>query len=76
MHYLSYSSSVNEEVEICNISDECFEVPSGYRQLRAGGRGTVDQEEELLQMAIQQSLVTSSKPVETDDDPVCSHVMW
>jgi len=43
-------------VEQCHISDECFAVPSGYRRLHTGGRGMVDQEEELLQMAIQQSL--------------------
>ena len=41
---------------MCTISDECFAVPGGYRRLYGGGRGTVDQEEELLQMAIQQSL--------------------
>ena len=44
------------EVEQCHISDDCFTVPSGYRRLHTGGRGMVDQEEELLQMAIQQSL--------------------
>ena len=43
-------------VELCTISDECFAIPEGYRKLQ-GGRGTMDQEEELLQMAIQQSLM-------------------
>ncbi len=44
------------ETEICTISEECFAVPAGYRQLRRG-RGMVDEEEELLQLAIQQSLM-------------------
>ncbi len=52
----------SKEVEVCTISDECFAVPSGYQELYGGGRGTVDQEEELLQMAIQQSLMTNSQP--------------
>ena len=46
-------------MEICTISDECFAIPPGYRELYGGGRGTVDQEEELLQMAIRQSLMSS-----------------
>ena len=55
-------SSHSEVVEVCSIADECFAIPSGYRQLRSGGRGTVDQEEELLQMAIQQSLMQQQSP--------------
>lgn len=47
----------SEVVEVCSIAEECFAVPAGYQQLHGGGRGTVDQEEELLQMAIQQSLL-------------------
>lgn len=60
-------NSRGEEVEQCNINDDCFAVPSGYRQLHGGGRGTVDQEEELLQMAIQQSLL------EQDKEEVCGY---
>ena len=48
---------------MCTISDECFAVPGGYRRLYGGGRGTVDQEEELLQMAIQQSLREQQQPI-------------
>ena len=50
----------SEEVEECQIDDECFAIPAGYRRLQGSGRGTVDQEEELLQMAIQQSLLEQS----------------
>ncbi len=46
---------------MCTISDECFEVPPGYRKLVRGGRGMADQEEELLQMAIQQSLLEQER---------------
>ena len=49
------------EVEKCEISEDCFMVPAGYRRLHSGGRGMVDQEEELLQMAIQQSLMDQER---------------
>ena len=47
--------------EVCQISDDCFAVPSGYRKLnQLGGRGMIDEEEELLQLAIRQSLLEQS----------------
>ena len=47
--------------EVCQISDECFTVPGGYRKLnQLGGRGMIDEEEELLQLAIRQSLLEQS----------------
>lgn len=47
--------------EVCEISDDCFKVPAGYRKLnQLGGRGLVDEEEELLQLAIRQSLLEQS----------------
>ena len=47
--------------EVCQISDDCFTVPSGYRKLnQLGGRGMIDEEEELLQLAIRQSLLEQS----------------
>lgn len=46
---------------MCQISDDCFAVPSGYRKLnQLGGRGMIDEEEELLQLAIRQSLLEQS----------------
>ena len=47
--------------EVCQISDDCFNVPGGYRKLnQLGGRGMIDEEEELLQLAIRQSLLEQS----------------
>lgn len=47
--------------EVCQISDDCFTVPAGYRRLnQLGGRGMIDEEEELLQLAIRQSLLEQS----------------
>ena len=46
---------------MCQISDDCFAVPGGYRKLnQLGGRGMIDEEEELLQLAIRQSLLEQS----------------
>ena len=39
------------------ISDECFAVPVSYRRLTRGRQAMADEEEELLQLAIQQSLL-------------------
>ena len=59
-------------MEKCEISDDCFALPAGYRKLHTGGRGMVDQEEELLQMAIQQSLMDQerqqSQQLASEDD--------
>lgn len=47
--------------EVCQISDDCFTIPGGYRKLnQLGGRGMIDEEEELLQLAIRQSLLEQS----------------
>ena len=40
----------------CEISDECFKVPSDYRRVQNNMIGQ-NEEEELLQLAIQQSLL-------------------
>ena len=42
---------------MCTISEECFTVPSLYRRLSRGRGGIVDEEEQLLQLAIRQSLL-------------------
>ena len=42
---------------MCTISEECFAVPAGYRRLTRGRQAMADEEEELLQLAIQQSLL-------------------
>ena len=47
--------------EVSEISDDCFVLPAGYRKLnQLGGRGMIDEEEELLQLAIRQSLLEQS----------------
>lgn len=43
--------------EVCTISEECFTIPLQYRRLRRGRGGIVDEEEQLLQLAIRQSLL-------------------
>ena len=44
--------------EVCSISQESFVIPPGYKRLGLNrGRALVDEEEELLQLAIQQSLL-------------------
>lgn len=57
---------------MCSISDECFSIPSGYRSLHSIGRGRVDQEEELLQMAIRQSLLEQQLPAQEEEEEVCT----
>ena len=46
-----------EQHEVCTISDECFAVSTSYRRLARGRQAMADEEEELLQLAIQQSLL-------------------
>ena len=41
---------------MCVISDECFAVPEGYRP-RHSALDLLDEEDELLQLAIRQSLL-------------------
>lgn len=45
------------EQEVCTISEECFSVPARYRIVTRGRGGIVDEEEQLLQLAIRQSLL-------------------
>ena len=54
----------------CLISDSCFEIPPSYERLNRVGSGLVGyNEEELLQMAIEQSLLDQEKqPTEVCTD--------
>ena len=47
----------------CVISDACFEVPEGYRKLSRGRAQPYD-DDELLQLAIEQSLLEQGPTVE------------
>lgn len=54
----------------CLISDEAFTVPEGYRNPRQQQHriGTLaDEEEELLQMAIRQSLLEHTPPTDSSN---------
>ncbi|EDO48129.1 predicted protein, partial [Nematostella vectensis] len=53
------ASSHNPLTAKCKIEEMCFEVPTGYRQVKVGEQAAVirDEEDELLQLAIQQSLL-------------------
>ncbi|XP_048582548.1 ankyrin repeat domain-containing protein 13D [Nematostella vectensis] len=53
------ASSQNPLTAKCKIEEMCFEVPTGYRQVKVGEQAAVirDEEDELLQLAIQQSLL-------------------
>ena len=42
---------------MCSIGEEAFIVPEGYRQLNQWRGSLADQEEEMLQLAIRQSLL-------------------
>ena len=42
---------------MCTISEECFSLPAHYRCVTRGRGGIVDEEEQLLQLAIRQSLL-------------------
>ena len=55
-----------QSLEVCTISEECFAVPVGYHHVARGRRHTMaDDEEELLQLAIQQSLLEQRGEGET-----------
>ena len=57
MHSLpSHSPSVQTH-EVCTISEDCFSVPLSYRRINQGMYSVADEEEELLQLAIRQSLM-------------------
>lgn len=49
--------------EKCIISDACFEVPEGYRGMNRGRAQPYD-DDELLQLAIEQSLLEQGPTVE------------
>ncbi|XP_064391517.1 ankyrin repeat domain-containing protein 13B-like isoform X2 [Halichondria panicea] len=50
-------SSTVQTQEVCTISEECFQVPPTYRRLNTGSYSMANEEEELLQLAIRQSLL-------------------
>lgn len=53
--------------EICKISNEAFEVPERYRTHHQWRGGTLaDEEEELLQLAIRQSLMDQTSSVDSE----------
>lgn len=52
-----FCRSSSSSLEVCTISNECFAVPSGYHRLSEGRHALADEEEELMQLAIQQSLM-------------------
>lgn len=51
------ASMVLVEHEVCLISDDAFKPPENYLLTREGQRNMADQEEELVQLAIRQSLM-------------------
>lgn len=51
------ASMVLVEQEVCLISDDAFKPPENYLLTREGQRNMADQEEELVQLAIRQSLM-------------------
>lgn len=56
-----------QSLEICTISEDCFTVPLGYHRMARGGRyAMANEEEELLQLAIQQSLLEQGVEGEGD----------
>ena len=58
--------------EICIISDEAFRIPADYRSYNQWGGGIAAQEEELLQLAIRQSLIDQGlPPPDVGQDEVC-----
>ncbi|XP_019853015.1 PREDICTED: ankyrin repeat domain-containing protein 13B-like [Amphimedon queenslandica] len=58
--------TTRETKEVCIISKEAFTRPAGYRVRGGGGgeseRGLEEQEEEILQLAIKQSLIEQGLP--------------
>lgn len=54
---LSFSCYRSDSIEVCTISEECFTIPPSYHRLSRGRHAMADEEEELLQLAIRQSLM-------------------
>ena len=49
---------------MCKISEEAFTVPDGYRRLNQWTGTLADQEEEMLQLAIRQSMLDQKEEAE------------
>ena len=61
MHTVLFIVCINHKQQqqynrVCKISDDCFKVPSDFRRIQNNMIGQ-NEEEELLQLAIQQSLL-------------------
>lgn len=56
--------------EVCQISEEAFDVPASYRQLNKWSGTMADQEEEMLQLAIRQSLMEQTGGTITQEKDV------
>ena len=57
--------------EVCIISDEAFTRPTGYRvRGGGGGDGLAEQEEEILQMAIRQSLMEQGQSQDKEEQVI------
>lgn len=72
---VKYVSNIKEEDNdrlTCVIDDECFEVPANYKNRSGEYRRQVgfEDEDELMQMAIQQSLMQGNEP-QYENDEVC-----
>ncbi|CAO1416303.1 unnamed protein product [Diamesa tonsa] len=70
---VKYVSNIKEEDNdrlTCVIDDECFEVPANYKNRSGEYRRQVgfEDEDELMQMAIQQSLMQGNEPQYENDE--------
>jgi hypothetical protein len=54
-------------IETCRINDEIFAYPAGYSRNSQYGGNVADQEEELIQLAIRQSLLDQGERLESLD---------
>ncbi|KAK6192849.1 hypothetical protein SNE40_004249 [Patella caerulea] len=64
---VEHVTCIRDENISCDISEQCFEVPPGYGRLGDGHHERLrDEDDELLQFAIQQSLIENG----TEEDQV------
>ena len=57
--------------DVCEINDEAFVYPTGYYvNSQYGGTGIANEEEELLQLAIRQSLIDQGLPPNANNTEV------
>ena len=56
--------------EVCQINEEVFTVPTSYRELNKFSGNMADQEEEMLQLAIRQSLMEQTGGIGTHKEDV------